>query len=120
MNQSASVNKAQLFGETNGNVIVPTYDWTSHFAVSFKKIVGIKGYYHFKADDVSPGKVLLCCVADGPVTEVNILKVNSALVCNDIPPLVPPKGLTSERQWYLYDKIRRYCLLVLSQKLQDQ
>ena len=42
MNQSASVNKAQLVGETNGNVIVPTYDWTSHFAVSFKKIVGIK------------------------------------------------------------------------------
>ena len=50
VNQLASVNKAQLVGETNGNVIVPTYDWTSHFAVSFKKIVGIKGYYHFKAD----------------------------------------------------------------------
>ena len=50
MNQSASINKAQLVSETNGNVIVPTYDWTSHFAVSFKKIVGIKGYYHFKVD----------------------------------------------------------------------
>ena len=109
VNQSASVNKAQLVGETNGNVIVPTYDWTSHIAVSFKKIVGIKGYYHFKADAASPGKVLLRCVADGPVTEVNILKVNSALIRNDLPPVVPPKGLTSERQWYLYDKIRRYC-----------
>ena len=109
VNQSARVNKAQLVGETNGNVIVATYDWTSHFAVSFKKIVGIKGYYHFKADAASPGKVLLRCVADGPVTEVNILKVNSALVHNDLPPVVPPKGLTSERQWYLYDKIRRYC-----------
>ena len=42
VNESASVNKAQLVGETNGNVVVPTYDWTSHFAVSFKKIVGIK------------------------------------------------------------------------------
>ena len=89
--------------------LVPTYDWTSHFAVSFKKIVGIKGYYHFKADAASPGKVLLHCVADGPVTEVNILKVNSALICNDLPPVVTPKGLTSERQWCLYDKIRPYC-----------
>ena len=125
MNQSASVNKAQLVGETNGNVIVPTYDWTSHFAVSFKKIVGIKGYYHFKADAGSPGKVLLRGVTDGPVTKVNILKVNSALVHNDLPPVVPPKGLTSERQWYLYDKIRRYCReeykdFVLSQKHHKQ
>ena len=69
MNQSASVNKAQSVGETNGNVIVPTYNWTSHLAVLFKKIVGIKGYYHFKADAASPGKVLRRCVADGPVTE---------------------------------------------------
>ena len=37
------------------------------------------------------------------------MKVNSAIVHNDLPQVVPPKGLTSERQWYLYDKIRRYC-----------
>ena len=35
--------------------------------------------------------------------------MNSALVRIDLPPVVPPKGLTSESQWYLYDKIRRYC-----------
>ena len=33
VNQSAIVNKAQLVGETNGNIIVPMYDWTSQFAV---------------------------------------------------------------------------------------
>ena len=120
MNQSASVNKAQLVGETNGNVIVPMYDWNSHFAVSFKKIVGIKGYHHFKADAASPGKVLLCCVAHGPVTEVNILKHLYAMISH---------------QWYhqkvLQVKGNGTCmiksvernvkiLLVLSQKHHDQ
>ena len=28
-------------------------------------------YYHFNADAASPGIVLLHCVVDGPVTEVN-------------------------------------------------
>ena len=120
MNQSVSVNKAKLVGETNGNVIVPTYDWTSHFAVSFKKIVGIKEYYHFKADAASPRKVLLHCVADGPVTEVNILKVNSVLVHNDLPPVVPPKGLTCMIKSDDTVKKNVKILLVLSQKHHDQ
>ena len=34
--KSASVNKFQLVGKTDGKVIVPTYDWTSYFAVFYK------------------------------------------------------------------------------------
>ena len=26
-----------------------------------------------------------------------------------MPPTILPKGLSNERQWYLYDKIREYC-----------
>ena len=133
VNPSASVNKAQLVGKTNGKVIVPTYDWTSYFAVSFKIIVGIKGYYHFKADAAFPGKVLLRCVADGPVTEVNysevnqsLLKVNSALLRNDLPPVAPPKGLKVKGNGTCMIKsdntVERNVkiLLVLSQKHHDQ
>ena len=34
--KSASVNKSQLVGKTDGEVMVPTHDWTSYFAVFFK------------------------------------------------------------------------------------
>ena len=32
VNQSAMVNTSQLVGTANGEVIVPTYDWTNYFA----------------------------------------------------------------------------------------
>ena len=76
---------------------------------STKKIDRIKGYFHFKFDAQSPGVVFLRRVCDGPVTEVKLWKGRQELIEDELPPVVPPKGLTSERQWYLYDKIRRYC-----------
>ena len=89
--QSASVNESQLVGKTDGKVIVPTYDWTNYFATLYKKIDGIKGYYHFKFDAQSPGVVSLRCVCDGPVTEVT---GRQELIEDKLPPLVPPKGLS--------------------------
>ena len=109
VNQSAMVNTSQLVGTANGEVIVPTYDWTSYFATTYKKIIGIKKYHHFNFDATSPGKVNVRCAHDGPVTTLNILKVDAERVNDDLPAVVPPKGLSSERQWYLYDKIRQYC-----------
>ena len=40
--KSAFVNESQLVGNTNGEVIVPTYDWTSYFAVFYKKLTESK------------------------------------------------------------------------------
>ena len=34
--KSASVNESQLVGNSNGEVIETTYDWTSYFAVFYK------------------------------------------------------------------------------------
>ena len=85
------------------------YDWTSYFPTTYKKIIGIKKYHHFNFDATSPGKVNVRCAHDGPVTTLNILKVDAELVNDDLPAVVPPKGLSNERQWYLYDKIRQYC-----------
>ena len=41
--------------------------------------------------------------------EVKLWKGRQELIENELPPIVPPKGLSSERQWYLYDNNRRYC-----------
>ena len=74
---------------------------------STKKIDRIKGYFHFKFDAQLP-RVVFLRVCDGLVTEVKLWKGHQELIEDELPPVVPPKGLTSERSWYLYDKIRRY------------
>ena len=40
---------------------------------------------------------------------MTLWKGRQKLIEDKLPPLVPPKGFSNERQWYLYDKIRRYC-----------
>ena len=67
----------------------------------YRKTIGIKKYHHFNFDATSPGKVNVRCAHDGPVTTLNILKVDVELVNDDLPAVVPPKGLSNERQWYL-------------------
>ena len=75
----------------------------------YKKLDRIKGCFHFKFDAQSPGVVFLRRICDGSVTEVKLWKGCQEFIEDELPPVVSPKGLTSERQWYLYDKIRRYC-----------
>ena len=107
--KSASVNESQLVGNTNGEVIVPTCYWTSYFAAFYQKIDRIKGYFHFEFEAQSPGVVFLRRICDGPVSEVKLWKGRQELIEDELPPVVPQKGLTRERQWYRYDKIRWYC-----------
>ena len=55
-------------------------------------------------DSQSPGVVSLRRICDGPVSKVKLWKGRQELIDNELPPMVPPKGLPSERQWYLYDR----------------
>ena len=57
INKSANVNHTQLVGTQNGEVLVPTYDWLSFFAMYFKKISNIKSYQNFIVSTNSPGVV---------------------------------------------------------------
>ena len=126
VNQSAMVNISQLVGTANGEVIVQIYDWTSYFETMYKKIIGIKKYHYFSFDATSPGKVNVRCAHDGPVTTLNILKVDAELVNDDLPAVVPSKDLSMKGNGiYMirYDSIverNAKTLLVLSQSHQDQ
>ena len=51
--------------------------------------------------------LLSSTASDSAGKEHNILK-DSAVV-DGMPPVVEPKGLSSQRQWYLFDKIREFC-----------
>lgn len=59
VNQSADVNIAQPTGSTNGDVIVPTYNWRDLFLPHFDKIVRIQKLRHLCFRSSSPGYVFV-------------------------------------------------------------
>ena len=87
-----------------------TYDWLSYNAEHMKKVTGIKTYHQFVFSSSSPGTVLCKQYSDSVGIPVNIIKVTnwepSPFV---LPSTIVPKGLSADRQWYLYDIIRPYC-----------
>ena len=106
---SANCNSVQLVGKQDGEVIVKHYDWNVFLSPHFKRLEGIKKYQHFILS--SPGKVEAKVRHDDKnIIEFNLLTTKKwKPSLTDLPPAVTPKGLTSTRQWYLYDKIREYC-----------
>lgn len=106
--KSSTINKAQLIGTPQGEVLVPTYDWTGHLAPYFRRIKSLKTYHHFTLDSQCPGMVLLKETSDSPVTKERHLRDDNDIP-SELPPTVTPSGLSNEKQWYLYDKIREFC-----------
>ena len=109
---SAEVNHTQLVATQDNNVLVPTYNWSQFFEQHFQRtaLAGITSFitfglmqpaqesYTLKLPVINKKKLLICCktLLWRPTME-------------DLPALVPPAGLSLERQWYLYDKIREFC-----------
>ena len=106
--RSTSVNKAQLVGTLEGECMVKSYDWTGHLA-PFLKIKAIKNFHHFVIDCLAMGEVSMRKTSDDPVVREQLLRDPTVAPSSRLPPLVSPIGLSSERQWYLYDRIRQFC-----------
>ena len=47
--------------------------------------------------------------SDTELTELKLQKDPRWTPSHDFPDEIQPRGLSLERQWYLYDKIREYC-----------
>lgn len=73
----------------------------------FKRIESIKTYHSFTVDSSHHGIVFLKTDSASSTTTLSFLRVDQ--VTRELPPVVHPSGLSSERQWYLHDKIREYC-----------
>ena len=107
---SAVVNISQLVGNQSGEVIVPTYDWSTYFGQHFSKIPSIKAQHHFLFSHVKPGVVRAKQLLDSDEVEHNLCQRKDWVPSfNELPPLIAPKGLSMERKWYLYQKIRDFC-----------
>ena len=74
----------------------------------------MKKYHHFRFPSSEPGVVYTKFHSDDMEEEKHfLLKKTSHPWCpnpTEYPSLVLPKGLSAERQWYLFDSIRQFCV----------
>ena len=113
VNKSAQCNFAQLNSKEDGSTVVPVYDWTSFFATTMRKYTGIKNQHHFRFTASDPGAVYIRRQCSDEDEERFVLLKKNSLRWQPHPSIYPqqvhPKGLSAERQWYLYDSIREFC-----------
>ena len=112
VNGSANVNFAELVGTQVGDVLVPTYDWCSYLSPYFKRVDNIKKLHSFQISSPSSGNVEVVVreYSDTPEQHVSIVRDTTWIPSSTVlPPVCKPVGLSSDRQWYLFDKIREYC-----------
>ena len=110
VNDSAHCNFAQLNVTEDGAIVVPTLSWTDFFAPHLKKVSGIKKLHHFRFPSSEPGVVYVRVHSDGDEEKIELLKDKAWRPgVSHLPCQVTPKGLSADRQWYLFDKIREFC-----------
>ena len=111
VNNSAQCNFAQLVCTEDGTTVVPVFDWSSFFATRFRKLPGIKKIHHLRFPSSDPGVVYVKTHSDEEEVKFNLLKKSSQMSPDpsEYPERVQPKGLSAERQWYLFDQIREFC-----------
>ena len=110
--RSATVNHLQLIGEYDGTTHVKMYDWSSFFNSHTiqTSLKGISKMQHFCFTADHPGYVFVKNSSDASETKIKLLKDTSwKPYKNSLPEQITPPGLSLERQWYLYQKIREFC-----------
>ena len=105
---------AQIVGTQSGEVVVPTYNWNVMFTGRLRKLKHIKKY-HISAS--APGSVEVRLESDSESERISLLIDHTWSPSSEqLPPTVPPSGLSIEQQWYLYSQIRQYC----TEEVQDE
>ena len=107
--ESATINVAELVGLHNGTVLVPTYDWVTYLRNYFKKLPKIKSHYHFRFHEDYPGTVFCKEYWYSEEKAVNLLRNGRAPDTGELPPTIPPSGISRERAEYLFKEIREFC-----------
>ena len=109
VNDSAECNVSQLVADEDGIVIVLTFDWTDFFAIRMKHFVEIKKYHYFRYNSSDPGVVTVMLHSDSVEEKFYLLKQPWIPNSSELPNIVSPKSLSTERRWYLFYQIRHFC-----------
>lgn len=86
--------------------------WTKWLGKYFRKLPGITSYHHFSIDAGKPGVVTVkrCINSEAETFELLKKTANCSALADpsNLPKELTSSGLSSERQWYLYDSIRQH------------
>ncbi len=86
------------------------YDWATFLGEQCRKVPKMKSYHHFIFAPSTPGVVTLKEFSDSKSSTYRILTDDSwSPTADKLPPVIPPSGLSAQRQWYLYKEIREFC-----------
>jgi hypothetical protein len=86
-------------------------NWSSWLLKFFKKLPDITSYRHFKMIKNKLGIVFIKKTTNSEESEVCLQKCEMPFSKNKtfrLPSKIAPKGLSLERQWYLYEQIRTH------------
>ncbi len=103
---------------TTHELEVHVYDWVEFFrSRDFQTIPNILRYHVFHLDASNLKVVYLREYSTEPEETVTILKNDPVFDKTLLPSEITPQGLSLERQWYLYEKIRVLCHSNLSRDI---
>ena len=103
---SSICNAVQCVGTQDGDVNVPTYDWAAFLANSYRAIVGLLSYHSFSVSAEAADVMVVREYAGSPA---NRLVIGKGPCPTGEPVVIAPKGLSAERQAYLFKEIREFC-----------
>ncbi|XP_056013929.1 uncharacterized protein LOC125667802 [Ostrea edulis] len=112
INRSAKSNRSVTYLNDAGEHNWEWFDWKTFISQYFGPVRGIRKMHHFRFSSSFPGKMYVRERADQVETEIVLLK--SAVTPEDLtantvmPDIVPPGGISAERQKYLYRMVRPF------------
>lgn len=109
--RSSNVNIAQPVGnQLTGERIVPLFNWHNYLQAKFRKLSHIKQIHKFVFSSDCPGTVKISEFSNTVESTITLLRdATWSPSPAELPQLLYPSGLSNERQWYLYEKIRDFC-----------
>ncbi len=115
--ERSSANVPQTIKDSNGDVLVPFYQWSAFLSQFFRSIPNITSYHNFKVSSGKCGTVLCSLYSDSTPQEFDILKPGVSGQTTSMPEKTIIPGLDNKRQWYLYENIRMHCKSTLAADL---
>ena len=102
---SPECNVAQLVTKKDDSTIVSSHNWTGFLPPHMKKMSGIKQFHHFTMSASSPGDVFVRELSESDEVKITIVNEPWTPETDEMPPPFALRGLTNEKQCYLYKQI---------------
>ena len=102
INESSTINQAEICGLPDGRTLVDVYD----FRNTFKPIDYLLSFHRYEIFSETPGVVVCRKYVDSDPIQNMVLKKDGFL---GFPEKLSPKGLSYDRMKYLYTQIRQHC-----------